>query len=140
MITPLMLSRFLIKYRNTPVTTTGISNNERIYSYRPKILMDALITSPDRGNVEQKSVPIVAQKANDLTVEKGAPNVFIMRKSNNKTYQTNELVLYRSEFKNEVKWLRAKIIKILSKFRYTIELTTRGSRRDFHGDQLSHIS
>lgn len=97
--------------------------------------MDALIARPDRVNGEQKNAQTVVQKENDHTIQKETSNT-VMKKINNKTYQPNELVLYWNEFKNEVKWLKAKIIKALSKFRYTIELTTRGSRRECHGDQL----
>lgn len=53
-----------------------------------------------------------------------------------KTYKLNEIVLYRNELKNEVKWLKAKIVGILSKSRYKIELTKRSSRRGCHGGQL----
>lgn len=51
-------------------------------------------------------------------------------------YKENELVLYRHEFKNELKWLKAKIISILSECRYRILLTTKNSMRNCHGDQL----
>lgn len=48
----------------------------------------------------------------------------------------NEIVLYKNEFKNDIKWLKAKVVKILSNCRYKIELLTRGSIRDCHGEQL----
>lgn len=48
----LTLARFLIKYRNTPVTTTGIPPNDCIFRYRPVILMDAL-TSKAKQSVKQ---------------------------------------------------------------------------------------
>lgn len=66
--------------------------------------------------------------------EQNAPQQPEKDSKTTKTYKLNEIVLYRKEFKNEVKWLKAKAI--LSKSRYKIELLKRGSRRDCHGGQL----
>lgn len=128
---PLLLSRFLIKYRNTPVTTTGMCPNERIFTYRPTILMDALKCKPKSllANTDE-------EKADKLTMVAGTKQSTNMNSKTSKTYSPNEMVLYRNEFKKEAKWMKAKIIRVLSKSRYTIELVTRGSRRECHGDQL----
>lgn len=119
----LLLARFLIKYRNTPVTTTGQTPSDRIFNYRPRTLMDVL-------NAESKTYEIRKAVMNEKTSEHTA-NIIA-----HTTYKVNELVVYRNENHNEVKWLKAKIIKILSKCRYTIQLLTRGSIRDCHGEQL----
>lgn len=52
------------------------------------------------------------------------------------TFANGEMVWYRNEWRNEVKWLKSKVIKIISKYRYQIELLSRGSQRDCHGDLL----
>lgn len=50
-------------------------------------------------------------------------------------FELNEEVLYRSEFKMHLKWIKAKIIEVLSKVRYRIKIPKAGIR-DCHGDQL----
>lgn len=127
----LLLSRFLIKYRNTPVTTTGLTPNERIFCFRPTILMDALICRTKLTHTEETKSK---QKANGS--KQNAQQQPDKVSETAKTYKLNQIVLYRNECKNEVKWLQAKIVGILSKSRYRIELLKRGSRRDCHGGQL----
>lgn len=118
----LLLSRFLLKYRNTPVTTTGKCPAELIFRFRPTTLMDVL-TSKQPSNHVNNEVTIRTK-----VVEKNE-KVF-------KTFKVNEMVLYRNEFQNNIKWLKAKVIKVLSNCRYKIELLSRGSIRDCHGEQL----
>lgn len=118
----LLLSRFLIKYRNTPVTTTGQTPSDRIFRYRPTILMDGLSKS---------KIPPSQEKINTSSEKKVTGNMNAI-----KAFKLNEIVLYRNEFKNEIKWLKAKIMKIHSNCRYEIKLLTRGSTRDCHGGQL----
>lgn len=119
----LLLARFLMKYRNTPTTTTGKSPSEFIFRYRPKTILDILTSkTPIREHPYSQQVTSTKQHSQPM-------------KSSLK-YKENELVLYRHEFKNELKWLKAKIISILSECRYRILLTTKNSMRNCHGDQL----
>lgn len=119
-----LLSRFLFKHRNTPVTTTGETPSDRIFRFRPTTLMDVLTSrAPPSQNTSKTTTTTINNKKET--------------ESNKiKLFELNELVLYRNEFKNDVKWLKAKIIKIHSPCRYRILLLTRGSMRDCHGDQL----
>lgn len=130
---PLLISRFLIKYRNTPVTTTGVTPNDRIFIFRPATLMDALRCRATPSNAVNTEIEKSPEKP---TTRPKATTNSASAANTNKKYALNELVLYRNEFKKEIKWLKAKIIKIISKCRYEIELLTRGSRRQCHGDQL----
>lgn len=132
----LLLSRFLIKYRNTPVTTTGLTPNERIFCFRPTILMDALISRAQPSHAKIATTETTAKPKQSSPAKQNLINTKATVKTATKTYLQNEIVLYRNIANNEVKWLKAKIICVLSKYRYRIELTTRGSRRDCHGEQL----
>lgn len=114
----LLLARFLIKYRNTPVTTTNQTPSDRIFLHRPRILMHVLTCKQTKGTEVKRIEP----NQSHTTTQK--------------TYKIGEMVVYRNEFKNDTKWLKARILKVLSKCRYTIQLLSRGSIRDCHGDQL----
>lgn len=51
----LLLSRFLFKYRNTPVTTTGKCPTELIFRFRPTTLMDVLTSEKTAINMNKTS-------------------------------------------------------------------------------------
>lgn len=118
------VDNFLLKYRNTPVSTTKETPNSKIFIFRPRTLMSALNEKASLTPHKPPTTPNNQQPAH--VIDKPI-----------KTYEPNELVLYKNEFKTEVKWIKAKIQKKLSKCRYTIELTGRGVRKEnVHGDQL----
>lgn len=117
----LRLQNFLVKYRNTPVASTGVSPSEQIFIHRRKTLLDVLNRKPNRPN-------IVSKIAVNTKPEAHSESKFI-------EYELNEDILYKSEFKTYAKWIRGKIIEVLSKFRYKIKLNN-GSRRECHADQL----
>lgn len=99
----LLLARLLIKYRNTPVSTTGITPNDRSFCFRPTILMDALTCkmkarkTETNGQAETTSTHNASKQHGHNKIYTGA----------SMTYSLNEIVLYRNEFKKETKWLKA---------------------------------
>lgn len=122
----LLLQNFLLKYRNTPSTTTNQTPSERIFLYRPKTLLDVMnkkptqkANKPQTNEAYEKTKILLRKEAGEKSIE----------------YGLNEKVLYKSEFKSNIKWIRATIIGIISKFRYKIKLI-HGGRRECHGDQL----
>lgn len=119
----LLLARFLLKYRNTPTTTTGISPTELIFHYRPRTTLDILINKQS-----PKSCPST-QTPNEIPTK-------AKKHIHRHKFKVNELVLYRHEFKSELKWTKSKIVSILSECRYRILLIAKNSMRDCHGDQL----
>lgn len=112
-----------MKYRNTPTSTTGKPPTDFIFRFRPRTILD-ILTHPNN--------PSSPRQISHQT-QKEQPTKQVRQ---NTKYTLGEMVLYRHEFKTEIKWLKAKISAILSECRYRIILITKNSMRDCHGDQL----
>lgn len=114
------IDKFLLKYRNTPVTTTKTSPNDLIFTHRNRTPITILnAKTPTKENrARQTKIPSEPER------------------KKTKIFEKNEQVLYRAEASTKVKWMQAVIVERLSTCRYKIRLVTNNTIRACHGDQL----
>lgn len=107
----LKLQQFLFKYCNTIVTSTNETPSYRMFCYRPKTLLEVL----KPGTKNSRQTPEIKCKNTERKRKENCMHESV-KINNNKTkqFKLNELVLYRNQFKDDVKWIKAKINKILS--------------------------
>lgn len=78
----LLVSRFLIKYRNTPLTTTGVTPSHFKFKNRPRTMMDVL-TSEVKNFMGSPMNRVDAKE---------------QKSKKTKMYNVKEVLLYRNEF------------------------------------------
>lgn len=117
MTTVLKIQNYLIKYRNTPVTTTGVTPNDRIFSFSTRTMLDVLN--------EKKSITTVQKPI--TTVEKKPMDTEI--------FKPKDTILYRSVGNNKVTWIKGMILKQISKSLFEIRVDN-GRTKICHGDQI----
>lgn len=88
---------------------TGKSPSELIFCFKPKTLLD-LVNSKKKQTIDEDKRHI-----NELNIE----NSF---KKENSKFKVDQNVMYHSHFKNFVKWLPARVVKVISKFTYLIKV------------------
>lgn len=115
---PLRLQRFLIAYRSTPHSTTGISPAELLQNRKLRTLLDLVhpdvSTSARRSQAAQEKAFNTKVKARPFSI---ADNVWV-----------------RTHLKGEEKWTFGKIEGILGPVTYTVKVGDRIMKR--HSDQL----
>lgn len=116
------INNFLLKYRTTPTTVTGIAPAVAIFRFKPKTLLDH-VNPKTNNNLEHKNVNIVIKQNVQKEIKSKIPE-----------YTVNEVVMYRNVHNNYHKWILAKIVKQLSTIRYCISIN--GQRRVAHINQL----
>lgn len=110
------IDKYLYNSRNTPSITTGRTPNEMIFSYKPKIVLDVL---NDKNFLNENVI-----KSKEL----GSKNVKENKKTNNveikkvPKFKVGENLLYQNHFKHWIKWIPAKVMKVLSTLTYLIEV------------------
>lgn len=128
------LDNFLFKYRNTPTTVTGETPASLLFKYKPRTLIDYSYPNQnseiDSPVVDRTEVELSEPKIQIEELTKGIRGI--------KSFEKNELVMYQYNFKNNVKWVEAKIINKLSGIRYKIQV--KGTNfKIAHIDQLKKL-
>ncbi|XP_062550143.1 uncharacterized protein K02A2.6-like [Armigeres subalbatus] len=127
------LSLFLINYRNSCFGKEGSFPSERIFSFKPKTLLDLLNPRNSYKNnlykeTTDKTVKINFESSNDK------PN----HPDNFDKLVAGDKLLYKNVDKKElIRWLDAKFIKKLSKNLFQISLS--GHKLTAHRDQLKMV-
>ena len=99
------ISRFLLQYRTTPHTTTGISPAEMLFGRQPRTLLDLIL--PNLSNkVQQKQEK---QKSDHD------------KRAKERSFQVNDRVYVR-KFPTSKDWIQGKVVKTLGSRSYEIEL------------------
>lgn len=120
----LKVDAFLFKYRNTPVTTTNECPNALIFSFRPRTLMSVM----NNAAKQRPNTDISTRKTKQHTTHIG--NTVKI------PFKVNDLVVYKAVGPQTMKWIRAKVVEVLSVCRYKIKLMPNGTIRVCHGDQI----
>lgn len=115
----LKVDNFLIKYRNTPVTTTKMCPNDSIFIFRPKTCMSIM---SKKQNILRQTKPSTDQKHIRTTILPHSSNKTQCNVVAKITFQKGDAVLYRSESSAAIKWLRAKVLEKVSSCVYSIKL------------------
>jgi transposase InsO family protein len=96
------LSRFLLNYRNTPSPVTDLSPAGMIFVYKPRTLTNSINPRNPSLSVKHK-------------IE--IPNINPGYK-----FKKGDKVMYKNHFRNAVRWIPARIVDVLSNFRYLINI------------------
>lgn len=119
----LKIQNFLLKYRNTPHSITGVTPNDRIFTYRPRTLLSTL-------NEKPKFKPSDTPKEEQQATQRRQTE-----KKKSMDFKKDETVLCKAEGNKHVKWMKAVVVSKESKLTYKIKLQS-GRIRLCHGDQL----
>lgn len=98
------IHKFLLYYRNTPTTVNGRTPSSLMFAFKPRIVLDLL---KKKNSKDIKFKPREKSQANFEKIP---------------LYKVGEEVLYLNHFKDIVKWIPAKIEKVLSSLRYLINV------------------
>lgn len=127
--------KFLISQRNTPSTVTGVSPSELIFAYKPKILLDILNKKP-KVKFDLSKNKVHFEDCIDSNIDKKLnvkPEVNFKKRESK--FKVEENVMYMNHFKHMIKWIPAKVIKIVSLVTYLIRVND-GFIRFVHEGQL----
>lgn len=121
----LKVDNFLFKYRNTPVTTTNVTPNSMMFIFRTRTLISIMSNkSPTETMTTKLNRPAHKQRTT------------ISKKTKECPFAKHDLIVYKSESRTTVRWIRAKIIEVISPCRFKIKLLHDGTVKISHGDQL----
>lgn len=109
------LAKFLAQQRNTPNSMTRQSPNDIIFKYKPRTLLDILVdkTLYKRSNKHCMQREIVKSNEHDQS------NVV------NNNYKNGEIIYYKSYLNHCIKWIRAKFVRVVSRYVCIIEIENR---------------
>lgn len=128
------LANFLLKYRNTPTTTTMCSPSEMIFQFKPRTLLEILNDRPVCKTISNVSK---IKNNNRFTNSRNGSRFHSddkLCKKNEIFFKSNENVYYRNCFKNYLKWIPATVLQRISKVVYRIKVN--GVERTAHCNQL----
>lgn len=114
------IDNFLLRYRNTPTTTTNESPANVLLKFRPKTLLDFV---NDKPGISQKQ---------GQSHRPSIKTTFLKKKFTE--YIKGEEIYYQNSFKNNVNWIPGKIVSKLTRCLY--EVVVNGVKRVAHIQQL----
>lgn len=136
------VNKFLIYHRNTPSSTTSLTPAQLLFSYKPKILLD-LVNNKKKVQFDISKNKIHVENSSKCKVNKNnisKNNEQYLRKGklkNERTYfkyKVNEDVLYLNHFRSFVRWIPAKVVKVISPLTYLVNINN--NIRFVHQNQL----
>ena len=116
-----MLDNFLLKFRTTPHSVTGVSPAERLLRQLPRTRLTMLKTN--QSTLQQRKEEKVKDHANK-------------KRGSDREYEENETVLVLSKRSNKPKWERGKIYRKISKVTYLVWLEEMGKMKYMHADDI----
>lgn len=122
---------YLFTYRNTPNTSTSKTPSELIFSYKPLFYFD-ILNNKIKTKIDYTS-KYCKRKDNELSNS----NLRTTFQCSNK-FKVGDIVLYRTEFKQFVRWMPARVEKVLSTLTYLIKVNN--YIRFVHQNQLRYSS
>lgn len=120
------LDNFLIKYRNTPTTTTNKTPSDLLLNYRPRIILDAMLTRrDDHGGKKDGQNQINAKQEN--RIEEG--------KEQRQCFKEGDKIWYKHFYKFEEKKLPGEVLERMGNKVYKIKVN--GGVKEVHGAHLN---
>lgn len=122
------LDNFLIKYRNTPTTTTKKTPSDLIFNYRPRTMLDVLRSKVnDHGSVKggQNRIDVNGQR-DDTIVGAKCKEVF---------FKEGDKIWYKHFYKFDEKKLPGEVLKRIGNKVSRIKVN--GSVKEVHGSHLN---
>lgn len=118
-------NKFLLYYRNTPCTTNGRTPSSILFAFKPKIVLDLIKNNSNTSKIIVKNYKNIKEKVM-INTDKS--------KIVKNEFSKNDNVMYLNHVKDFVKWVPAKIAKVISNLRYLI--ITGGQVRYVHRNQI----
>jgi hypothetical protein len=131
-----LINKFLFNYRNQPTTQNNIVPSHRIFSHRPRWLLEVATTPAKILNYEVNHDELKTLKNNscneknyDRNHELNSPPKTSRKTSQSHTppklqFKEGEMILYTTEFKGNTVNYKGKVLQKLSEYVYIIQLET----------------
>lgn len=116
--------RFMFHHNHTPTTTTKRSPAEIIFAFKPKTILDLMNnknktsahkTSDDNKSVYTNKINIDREKSKLINSNVNGQDLTSYTK-----YMVGQNVMYLNHFKHHIRWMPAKVLKVLSPLTYLI--------------------
>ena len=120
------INKFLIYQRNTPSAANSRTPSEIVFAFKPVILLDSLN--------KNKKVQFDLSTNKEIDLKEPPKKINVNRRIMFSKYKVGEKVLYRNHWKQFVKWIPAKVLKVLSTLTYLISVSN--NVRYVHHNQL----